>query len=169
MKRLPALPLLLLVAALSAVPAWATPPSESSMETLMESSGYRKTMQSMMDRHMLAAKTKLMLCNPPLSDKAIEVAVRELRKEFDTVTQKLVSNQMAYFADHMTQEDVDELIGIYRSPVWKKQAAVMRQYQKDEYSRLVQGELPKLFKEIADRVSFRLRNQGLAPQVEKEQ
>jgi hypothetical protein len=167
MKRALILPLLLFYFILFAVTAWGASPSSNSMEELMESSGYRETIESMMNKHIMAAKTQLMLCDPPLSDEAIDFAVKELKKEMATITQKITNSQTSYLAAHMTQEDVNELIEIYHSPIWKKQAAIMKQYQKDKFGEIAQ-ELPEQIKEIGTRIAFRLKEQGFVHKEAKE-
>ena len=168
MKRALRITLLLFYFILSAFTAWAASPSSNSMEELMELSGYRESIESMMNKHILAAKTQLMLCDPPLSDEAIDFAVKELRKEMAPIIQKITNSQMTYLAAHMTQEDVNELIEIYHSPIWKKQAAIMKRYQKDKFGEIVQ-ELPEQIKEIGARIAFRLKEKGFVHKEVKEQ
>ncbi|WP_319585060.1 hypothetical protein [uncultured Pseudodesulfovibrio sp.] len=168
MKRLLVFTLFLLLLILSASPAWTASPSANSMEDLMDSSGYRESIESMMGKHIMVAKTQLMLCDPPLSDDAIDFAVKEMKKEMATIMQTIINSQMNYLAAHMTQSDVNELIGIYHSPIWKKQAAIMKQYQKDKYSELARR-LPEQIKEIGARIAFRLKDQGFVHKEAKEQ
>jgi hypothetical protein len=72
----------------------------------------------------------------------------------------ILAKQTAYYAERLTQQDVDELISLYNTPVWKKQLEVTRKYAKEEYGKMLRQDIPLMTKEMMTRIGARLREAG---------
>ncbi|MEZ7198162.1 hypothetical protein [Pseudodesulfovibrio karagichevae] len=164
MKRLFILPLLVLSLALAATPARAERPTENSLMTMLKASGSVETLQAMMSKLIARTQMQLQARLPNLPEKASQIVNEELHNGVQSMIRELLTKQMAFFAEHMTQKDVDDLITLYNSPAWKKQVEVSRLYVSSEYGKVLRDDVPRMTKEIIARVLTRLKDEGYIKQ-----
>lgn len=160
MKRLLILPLLLLSLTLAAPPALAERPTENSLMTMLKASGTVETIQAMMSKLIARTQMQLQAGLPNLPEKASRIINDEMHNGVQSMIREMLAKQMAFFADHMTQKDVDDLIALYNSPAWKKQVEVSRQYVASEYGKMLREDVPRMTRDIINRVLTRLREEG---------
>ncbi|MGE4421278.1 MAG: hypothetical protein AB7D39_03200 [Pseudodesulfovibrio sp.] len=160
MKRLFIFPLLVLSLTLAAAPALAERPTENSLMTMLKASGSVETLQAMMSKLIARTQMQLQARLPNLPEKAAQIVNDEMHNGVQSMIRDLLTKQMAFFADHMTQKDVDDLIALYNSPAWKKQVEVSRLYVASEYGKVLRDDVPRMTKEIIARVLTRLKDEG---------
>jgi hypothetical protein len=164
MKRLLILPLLLLALTLSAAPALAERPTDDSMMTMLKASGTVETIQAMMSKLLARTQANLQARLPDLPEEATRIVNEEMQRGVHDIVREMLAKQMAFFADHMNQKDVDDLIAIYNSPTWKKQLAITKQYVASEYGAVLREDVPRMTQEMVSRILARLKDEGYIKQ-----
>lgn len=135
-------------------------PSEQHMMEMLKISGAMDVLMPMMDQLVTSIETDLKKQQPNLSKKAYTVITSELRTGTNQMIKELLIHQMNYFSQHLTSQEVDELITMYSSPVWKKYMAVNKQYVQDEYAQLIQTHVPEMTRKMMKRIFDRLTAEG---------
>lgn len=164
MTRLLILPLIFLTLTLSAAPALAERPTDESMMTMLKASGSVETIQAMMSKLIARTQANLQASLPNLPEKATRIVNEEMQLGVHTIVKEMLAKQMAFFADHMNQKDVDDLIAIYNSPAWQKQLAITRQYVASEYGTVLREDVPRMTQEMVSRILARLKDEGYIKQ-----
>ncbi|OIQ51763.1 hypothetical protein BerOc1_00220 [Pseudodesulfovibrio hydrargyri] len=167
MKRPLILPLLVLCLVLSATPALADRPTDESMMTMLKASGTVETIQAMMSKLLARAQMSMQARLPNLPEDAARIVNDEMHNGVQSIIKEILAKQMAFFADHMSQKEVDDLIAIYNSPAWQKQVEVSRQYVASEYSRMLRDDVPRMTREMVSRILARLKDEGYLDQREE--
>jgi hypothetical protein len=160
MKRLLIFPLLILTLALAAAPALAERPTDESLMTMFKASGTVDTVQTMMSKLIAVAQMQLKAKMPDLPEGAGQIINEEMHNAVQKTMNDILAKQTAYYAERLTQQDVDELISLYNTPVWKKQLEVTRKYAKEEYGKMLRQDIPLMTKEMMTRIGARLREAG---------
>ncbi|WP_338667081.1 hypothetical protein [Pseudodesulfovibrio methanolicus] len=160
MKRRLMLPLLALSLILAASPALAQRPTDESMMNMLKASGTVETIQAMISKLLARTQANLQARLPNLPDKAVRIVNEEMHNGVQDIIREILAKQMAFFADHMTQKDVDDLIELYNSPAWKKQVEVSRLYVASEYGKMLRDDVPRMTKEMISRILSRLKAEG---------
>ncbi|EGB13904.1 Protein of unknown function DUF2059 [Pseudodesulfovibrio mercurii] len=160
MKRLLIFPLLLLTLALCASPALAERPTDQSLMTMFEASGTVDTVQTMMAKLLAVAQIQLKKKLPNLPEEAGQIINEEMHNAVQKTMNDVLAKQTAYYAERLTQQDVDDLIALYDTPVWKKQFEVTQQYAREEYGKMLREDIPKMTNDMMARIATRLKEAG---------
>jgi len=161
MKKITIFAVVIFTLMLSAPVANAAKPTKDSMMTMLELSGSLQILHPMMQQISAMTMDDIKSKAPNLSDKAHEVITEELDLSIDLMLAEIISLQIDYLSKYLTQSDVDQLIDIYSSPVWKKNIAINQQYMQDEYRKLMQVNLPRMTDEMMERILSRLEKENL--------
>ncbi|BCS87432.1 DUF2059 domain-containing protein [Pseudodesulfovibrio sediminis] len=167
MKRIFVIAFFILSLLLIWSPARAEPPTKESMMDMIELSGALEMMQPMLEQLRARAQTQIKHQNPNMPEKALTIINEEMQAGVKIMVMEILAKMADYYSKHLTQNEVDEIITIYKSPAWKKYVAVGKQYLADEYVTLLQVEIPRMTKELLMRVFTRLENKGLLKNNEK--
>ena len=138
----------------------AAQPSDEQLMDMFRLSGATDVLKPLFDQISNNAELEIRQKAPNLPHQAYLIIKDELRTGMDAMMVDALMLQAQYYKKHLTAEDVDQLIAIYSSPVWKKNVQIGKQYIQQEFKTAMQAILPRFMKQFKHNVDKRLRAEG---------
>lgn len=153
--------LLTLILAICIAPfAQAEPPSDKQIMEMVKLSGTLEALKPLLAQMSSNVSSSIKRMNPNLPAGAYTAADEEYKATMNVMVQEILTNQMLYYKKRLTAKEVDELIAIYSSPVWRKSVEISTQYLQNEMTPMLEKVVPKYTKDAMEHIIKRLKKNG---------
>jgi hypothetical protein len=118
--------------------------------------GYREMMELSVDRQLTEIVAYVREQRGEVPPKSLEIIQQELRKELKSATERSLRDMAAVFQRHLTQGDVDYLIGVGRDPRMQKVVKLQPKLAV-ELEKVGEGLADDVYRRAAPRIEERLK------------
>ncbi|MHC1702151.1 MAG: hypothetical protein AB9900_14470 [Humidesulfovibrio sp.] len=146
-------------AAVSQTPKGVAPKDAPRLEDVLayiDLFGYREMMELSVDRQLAAIVDFIRTQREEVPPRSLEIIQQELRKELAGATERSLHDMAAVFQRHLTQADVDFLIGVGRDPRMRKVVKLQPKLAV-ELEKVGEGLADDVYRRAAPRIEERLK------------
>jgi hypothetical protein len=97
---------------------------------------------------------------PDLDEKAFRILASITEEEIEARSDEMIEKMVPLYAKHFTEDELDELLAFYRSPIGRKTTETMPKVMQESME-LAATESQSAIPKIKERVTARLREDGL--------